>query len=333
MKIAIDAMGGDLGPVATVNATLDVLEEHPELEIVLVGQAEGLSVALPNPPANLTIHPAQDIIRMDELPARALRYGKGTSLWETIKLVKEQKADACVSSGNTGALMAIGRHVLGMVSGIKRPAICTALPTYETPTYMLDLGANVKFDAHQLVQFAQMGVAFVQHLHGKNYPSVALLNIGTEPNKGTEVLKQTAQMIQSAGLNYQGFIEPTTLHDGEVDVVVTDGFTGNIALKAIEGSARYVMNSLEHVLDDAMLERLGEQGLDKTLGEQLMRTDPRFHNGASLLGVNGVVVKSHGDADAYAFKQAILFAKNQVEKQVLQVMPECVSPSERPLYS
>ncbi len=315
VRIAVDAMSGDFGPVAAIPAALAALQARPDLEIQLVGQAAGIRAALDaREHDRLSIVDAPDTIRMDELPARALRQGRGSSLWQAVEQVANGSADACVSAGNTGALMAIARHLLKTLPGIDRPAICAALPTRRGYTYMLDLGANVSSDSEQLLQFALMGAALVEALYNKVLPTVALLNIGSENTKGHDTLRQAAEMMQESGLNYAGFVEGTDLYSGEMDVIVSDGFTGNIALKSSEGMAEYMLDAMRQALHKNLFTRIAALLAGRALRDSVGNIDPRNHNGASLLGLRGLVVKSHGNARAHAFEQAVLLAAAEVKR-------------------
>lgn len=325
VHIAIDVMSGDLGPVAAIPAALNVLRAQPDLQITLVGQAAGIQAALAESHDRLHILDASDAIRMDEMPARALRGGKESSMWKAVDLVATQQADACVSAGNTGALMAIARHLLKMLPGIDRPAICAALPTRRSHTYMLDLGANVSSDSEQLLQFALMGAALVETLYGKVLPSVSLLNVGSEQTKGHDTLRQAAELIQKHGLNYQGFVEGSDLYTGDTDVIVTDGFTGNVALKSSEGMALYMLELLTGALNKNGWTRLLGRLLQSSLRASVGNIDPRNHNGASLLGLRGLVVKSHGNANVQAFEHAILLASREVRRGLVPKLEQALS--------
>lgn len=319
IRIAVDAMGGDDGPLATIPAVMFALQAKPDLEVILVGQKMGIREALGEALSHnrLSILNASDSVRMDEMPARALRRGQQSSMWKAVELVAQGRADACVSAGNTGALMAISRHLLKTLPGIDRPAICAALPTRTGYTYMLDLGANVSSDSDQLLQFAVMGAALVEALYDKLLPTVALLNIGSETTKGHDVLQQSAQLIKDSGLNYSGFVEGTDLYTGEMDVIVTDGFTGNIALKSSEGMAEYMLDLMREALNKNWFTRFAALLAGKSLRQSVGNIDPRNHNGASLLGLRGLVVKSHGNANAHAFEKAILLARKEVRRQLV----------------
>lgn len=213
--------------------------------------------------------------------------------------------------------MAISRHLLKTLPGIDRPAICAALPTRVGHTYMLDLGANVSSDSEQLLQFAVMGAALVETLYNKLLPTVSLLNIGSETTKGHDVLHHAAELIKESGLNYSGFVEGTDLYTGEVDVIVADGFTGNIALKSSEGMAEYMLDLMQQALNKNVLTRFAALLVGNSLRQSVGNIDPRNHNGASLLGLRGLVVKSHGNANAHAFERAILLARKEVRRQLV----------------
>lgn len=319
IRIAVDVMGGDDGPLATIPAVMFALQEKADLEVILVGQELGIKEALGDAQAHprLRVYHASDSVRMDEMPARALRRGQQSSMWKAVELVAQGEADACVSAGNTGALMAISRHLLKTLPGIDRPAICAALPTRVGHTYMLDLGANVSSDSEQLLQFAVMGAALVETLYNKLLPTVSLLNIGSETTKGHDVLHHAAELIKESGLNYSGFVEGTDLYTGEVDVIVADGFTGNIALKSSEGMAEYMLDLMQQALNKNVLTRFAALLVGNSLRQSVGNIDPRNHNGASLLGLRGLVVKSHGNANAHAFERAILLARKEVRRQLV----------------
>ena len=326
IRIAVDVMGGDDGPLATIPAVMLALQAKPDLEVILVGQELGIKEALGEAQAHqrLSILHASDSVRMDEMPARALRRGQQTSMWKAVQLLAQGDADACVSAGNTGALMAISRHLLKTLPGIDRPAICAALPTRAGHTYMLDLGANVSSDSGQLLQFAVMGAALVEALYGKLLPTVSLLNIGSEMTKGHQVLHRAAELIKDSGLNYSGFVEGTDLYTGEVDVIVADGFTGNIALKSSEGMAEYMLDLMQQALNQNILTRFAALLVGKSLTNNVGNIDPRNHNGASLLGLRGLVVKSHGNANAHAFEKAILLARKEVRRELVPKLEQAL---------
>ena len=321
VTIAVDAMGGDHGPAVTVPAALRFLDEAPDARVLLVGneQAIARAIAAANAPASerANIRPASEIVEMHEAPAEALRRKKDSSMRVAINLVKEGVAQACVSAGNTGALMAISRFVLKTLPGIDRPAIASQLPTRMGVTTALDLGANVNCTAEQLLQFAVMGSALVAAVEGIERPSVGLLNIGEEDIKGNDVVKEAAELLKASGLNFYGNVEGTDIYKGTTDVIVCDGFVGNVALKTSEGLAL--------MLADYLREEFTRNPIRKSLALVALpainafkrRVDPRRYNGATLIGLKGVVIKSHGSADALAFRFALKKAHAEVAHGVL----------------
>jgi len=320
--IALDAMGGDHGPKVTVPAAKKALRDIAEVELVLVGdrdqlQAEIDKLGLQNE-KRISIHHASEVVGMDEAPALALKKKKDSSMRVAIDLVKEKTADACVSAGNTGALMATGKFVLKTVPGISRPAICTMLPTMTGSTHMLDLGANLECTADNLLEFAVMGSVLSQSVEGIEAPTVGLLNIGSEAMKGSDTLKRASQMISETDLNYAGFIEGDDIYKGNVKVVVTDGFSGNVSLKTGEGLAKMVSHVIRQQFDKNLFTRLAALIAMPVLQSMKKILDPRRYNGASLLGLNGIVVKSHGGADTSSFFNAIKIASIEIENDVPQ---------------
>jgi glycerol-3-phosphate acyltransferase PlsX len=318
VTIALDAMGGDYGVSVAVPAALKMLRKQPTLEILLVGQPDAISYELGGQKhERLHIHEASQVVDMDEPPADALRKKKDSSMRVAIDLVKEGKADACVSAGNTGALMATGRFVLKTLPGIARPAIMAIVPTKTGRTYMLDLGANSECTAEHLFQFAVMGSVVVRGLENIGHnPKVGLLNIGEEDIKGNDTVREAARLLTESSLNYVGFIEGNSIADQKADVVVCDGFSGNIALKSMEGTAKMVAHFLEREFRGSPYGWFAGLVALPLLRSLRKRLDPRRYNGASLVGLNGIVVKSHGGADALAMAQAINVATLEVEKQV-----------------
>jgi glycerol-3-phosphate acyltransferase PlsX len=315
--IAIDAMGGDFGPHCIVPASLHCLAEVPSLHLALVGPSSILEEIIARRPgvdrARLTIVDADEVIGMDERPTQALRSKPRSSMRVALELVRDGQAQACVSAGNTGALMALARHVLKTLPGVDRPAMMTAIPTIEGACLLLDLGANVDCTAEQLYQFAVMGSVAAQSL-GIEQPRVSLLNVGTEEIKGNQQVKAAAALLQQAGdINYRGFVEGDGLFRGETDVAVCDGFVGNILLKSSEGLAHLVALRVEALFRRSLISRL-VGALALPLLRQL-RADlrPAQYNGASFLGLQGIVVKSHGSAGAEGFRSAILRATQDVE--------------------
>ncbi len=320
--ISIDAMGGDYGLEVTIPASLQALEKNPRLELILVGYEEQITPYLAQADTSLKqriqVQHASQQVGMDESPSNALRKKKDSSMRVALNLVKEGKAGACVSAGNTGALMATSRFVLKMLPGIDRPAICGMLPTEKGTSYMLDLGANVDATPESLYQFAVMGAEFVSAVAGIEDPSIGLLNIGEEEIKGNEIVKQAAEVISNSDLNYHGFVEGDDIYKGTVDVVVCDGFVGNIALKASEGLAKMVSHYIKREFKRNLLTKLAGLIAMPVLNAFRGRIDPRNYNGASLLGLRGIVVKSHGGIDMVGFQNAIQVAIAEVEHAVPQ---------------
>jgi phosphate acyltransferase len=322
VRIALDAMSGDYGVSVVVPAALHILNEYKQLQLILVGDAEILNHALGHQTANiqqrLSIHHTTQVVTMDESPTHALRNKKDSSMRVAINLVKEQHADACVSAGNTGALMATARYVLKTLPGIDRPAIITALPTMrEHPIHMLDLGANVDSTAEHLFQFAVMGSVLTSAVENIENPRVGLLNIGQEEIKGNEQVKKTAKLLaDSPVINYAGFVEGDDIFKGTVDVVVCDGFSGNVALKSSEGTAKLISFYLKQSLKQNLLSRVLGLLTLPILKNFSHKIDHRRYNGASLLGLRGIVIKSHGGTDAVGFSYAIREAIMEVEKNV-----------------
>ena len=323
LTIALDGMGGDIGPDVVVPAALDVLATtKTPLKLILVGQQTILLSKLAarkaaDHPA-ISIRPASQIVAMNEPPAQALRLKKDSSMRVALDLVKQGQADACVSAGNTGALMATARFVLKTLPGIDRPAICTILPSIHGHTHVLDLGANVDSKAEHLLQFAVMGSVLATAVDNIPAPRVALLNIGEEDIKGNEQVKQAALLLAASDLNYTGFVEGDGIFLSDVDVVVCDGFVGNVALKTIEGVAKLIRHYMMLEFKRNLLTRLAGLVALPVLRVFKRKIDPRRYNGASLLGLQGIVIKSHGGADVVAFANAIKIAILEVEKAVPQ---------------
>jgi glycerol-3-phosphate acyltransferase PlsX len=334
VTISVDAMGGDHGPPVTVAASLRFLEETPDASIVLVGREEAIRKLLDgarSPAADrVSIQAAGEVVEMDEAPADALRRKKDSSMRVAINLVKDGRAQACVSAGNTGALMAISRFVLKTLPGIDRPAIAAQLPTRKGVTTALDLGANVNCTPEQLLQFAVMGSALVATVDGIERPSVGLLNIGEEDIKGNDVVKQAGELLKASGLNFYGNVEGTDIYKGTTDVIVCDGFVGNVALKTSEG--------LVTMLADFLREEFTRNAFRKVLAVLALpvlrsfkrRVDPRRHNGATLVGLKGVVVKSHGAADALAFRYALKKAYAEAALGVLDRIAQRIAAMPAP---
>lgn len=332
LTIAIDAMGGDHGPPTAVPAVLAVLAQQPDVSFILVGDQHILAPMLVQRRVavsdRLRIHHAGQVVEMGEKPQDALRKKKDSSMRVALDLLKEGQADAVVSAGNTGALMATARFVLKTIAGIDRPAILARIPAHHGYTYMLDLGANVDCLPEHLLQFAVMGAVVAADLQGTVRPRIGLLNIGSEDIKGNELVQETAKLLQKSTLNYIGFVEGNDIFGGDVDVVVTDGFTGNVALKTMEGAARMIGATLKSEYTRTPLRRLSALLSLPVLKSIRKRFDPGQLNGASMVGLNGVVIKSHGSADAASFANAIhvaiVEARKGVPSQVGRLLQEQV---------
>jgi len=318
--IALDAMGGDHGPVVIIPAALNALKKHSDLKLILVGDQAQLMAALQQQGGDvgerLMIQHASEQVAMDESPSLALRGKKDSSMRVAINLVKEGVAAACVSAGNTGALMATARFVLKTLPGVDRPAIISVLPTMKGHTHMLDLGANVDSTAEHLFQFALMGSVLTSAVDNIERPTVGLLNIGTEEMKGNERVKEAAQLLQASNINYVGFVEGDDIFKGTVDVVVCDGFVGNVALKTCEGVAKMISHKMKEEFMRSSLTKLAAICAKPVLNALRAKIDPRNYNGASFVGLNGIVVKSHGGADELSFETAIREAITEVKKDV-----------------
>jgi glycerol-3-phosphate acyltransferase PlsX len=332
VRIAIDAMGGDHGPSVTVPAALHFLASVPDARLLLVGPSDVLEPALAAAQAKLRtrsrngtirdrieMRHASEVVAMDDPPAAALRGKRNSSMRVAIDLVKNGEADACVSAGNTGALMAISRFVLKMLEGIDRPAIASQMPNQRGgTTTMLDLGANVDCEPEHLLQFAIMGSALVAALEGREQPSVGLLNIGEEAIKGNDTVKLAAELLRASSLNFYGNVEGNDIYEGTTDVVVCDGFVGNVALKTSEGLARMLGGYIREEYRRHVFTRLIALVSLPVLMRFRKRLDPRRYNGAALVGLRGVVIKSHGSADAYSFEFALRRAYDAVRNGLLQ---------------
>jgi glycerol-3-phosphate acyltransferase PlsX len=330
LTIALDAMGGDHGPKVAVPAALDVLEKNAAVTLILVGDEAVLNGAVGEERARrfgerLRIQHASEIVEMHEPPSKALRNKKDSSMRVAINLVKNGEAGACVSAGNTGALMAIAKFVLKTIPGIDRPAIIAIVPSLNGHTHVLDLGANVDCTAEHLRQFAIMGYELVKAVEDIPNPRVGLLNIGEEEIKGNEQVKQAMKLIADSHINFIGYVEGNDMYTGDVDIVVTDGFVGNVALKTSEGLAKMIGQALKEAFSRNLLTQLAGVIALPILRAFRKRFDPRQYNGASLVGLRGIVVKSHGNADRTAFARAIEIAALEIEKAVPQRIGERVA--------
>ena len=319
-------MGGDHGPEVTVPAALVFVQRHDDVRVILVGLEDKIRPLLAHAGSDrIVVRHASEVVAMDESPALAIRTKKNSSMRIAIDLVKQGEADACVSAGNTGALMAISRFVLKMLPGIDRPAICAILPTATGHTHVLDLGANVDCSPEHLLQFGIMGASLVSAIEHKDRPTVGILNIGEEDIKGNDVVKRAAELLKESGLNFVGNIEGDGLYKGEAEVVVCDGFVGNVALKASEGLAQMLATFLRQEFSRNILTKLVALIAMPVLKKFKMRVDPRGYNGATLLGLKGIVVKSHGSADVFSFANALGRAAEEARTGVLARITERVA--------
>jgi len=319
--LSLDAMSGDLGAEVVVRAAAATLEKYANIELIIVGdQAElqDLVTRIIGENSRLKIVHASEIVEMSEPPAEALRKKKDSSMRVAINLVKDGSAGACVSSGNTGALMATAKFVLKTLPGINRPAFITELPAKGGTLHMLDLGANTHASAEQLFQYAMMGSIVSSDIVQIERPRIALLNIGVEDTKGHDTVREAADLLNASTLNYVGFIEGNDLFSGKVDVVVTDGFTGNVALKTIEGAVGLVHHFLKRAFTRNWFAKLQALLASRVLKGLAAEMDSRRYNGATLVGLNGIVIKSHGSADSIAFQHAIDTAIVEIRNQLPQ---------------
>jgi glycerol-3-phosphate acyltransferase PlsX len=336
LTIAIDAMGGDFGPEVTVPATLSAMARHRDIRVSLVGKPDAIEAQLRadtrathvGVKTRMDITAASETVAMDEPPAQALRSKKDSSMRVAINLVKEGRADACVSAGNTGALMATARFVLKTLPGIDRPAIATAVPSMHPSgkVHLLDLGANVDSPAELLFQFAVMGSIMVSSVEHISEPSVGLLNVGVEDIKGNDTIKRAAELMRASNLNFQGFIEGDAIYTGNCDVIVCDGFVGNVAIKTSEGLAQMISKLMREEFNRGPLAKLAGLFSLPVLNALKRRVDHRRYNGASLIGLNGTVIKSHGSADQLAFEHAIDEAVAEASNHVPERIERELSP-------
>ena len=317
-------MSGDHGPSVCVPAAVAAAHEFSDVRFTLIGRQPELERKLGGAfPSNVSCLHAADVVEMTDHPREALRRKKDSSMRRAIDLVKANDAHACVSAGNTGALMATAHFVLKMLPGVERPAIVSVIPSRGGHTYMLDLGANASCTPVQLSQFAVMGSVLAADLEGAHArPRVGLLNIGTEEIKGHDIVQQAHDLLAAGDINYVGFVEGDDIFSDKVDVVVTDGFTGNVALKTMEGAARLITDALREEFSRTSLRKLGYLAARPSLKALRTRIDPRRYNGASMIGLNGIVIKSHGGADLFGFQRAIevavLEARNGVPARIAQ---------------
>ncbi|HEJ9485218.1 phosphate acyltransferase PlsX [Proteus sp. DFP240708] len=326
LTIALDAMGGDFGPRITVPACLRALASNPHLKILLVGQPDSISPLLANQNAELIsrlqVIPAEHIVANDAKPSQAIRASKGTSMRVALDLVKTGEAQACVSAGNTGVLMGLAKLRLNAIDGIERPALVSVLPNQKKgKTVVLDLGANVNCDSKMLVQFAVMGAVMAEEIAEIDSPKVALLNIGEEESKGLDNIREAATVLKSTpNINYIGYVEGNELLTGKTDVLVCDGFAGNVSLKTMEGVIRVFLSLIKSSTTEnkktSWWMKILKKWLQKRLIKRFGHMNPDQYNGASLLGLRGIVIKSHGGANESAFTAAIEQAVHAVERKI-----------------
>lgn len=318
--IALDAMGGDFGPEVVIPAAVHVVKNNNGINIILVGDETRLRDCAKQNNIDLDKHfeiqHASQVVEMHEDPRHAVRKKKDSSMRIAINMVKQGRAQAIVSAGNTGALMATAKFVLKTLPGIDRPAICTSIPSYGGHTHMLDLGANVDSSAEQLFQFAVMGSVLAEAIDNTHQPKIGLLNIGSEQGKGNAQVKQADKLLQQGAFNYIGYVEGDDIYSDKVDVVVCDGFVGNISLKTMEGVAKMIATMMREEFNRSLLSKLSGLFAWPILNRFKKRVDPRMYNGASMLGLSGIVIKSHGSADMLSYANAIEIALLEVKKSV-----------------
>lgn len=328
LTLALDVMGGDQGPLITIPSAIMAIKFLPNLHLILCGDEQIITTELARlnitqqdlaQHKQLSIFPTTEVVEMDEKPAFALRTKKNSSMRKALDLVHEDKAQACVSAGNTGALFSMAHFVLKTLTGVERPALISSLPTHDNDkhVFMLDLGANVFCDSHVLYQFGVMGSVMAAQVDGIRNPRIALLNMGEEAIKGSDHIKQAAlELSANDDINYVGFIEGSDIFSNKADVIVCDGFVGNVALKTCEGVARLVYKKSEVLFSQSLLSKLMAAVFKPSLKKLFKSVNPDQYNGASLIGLRGIVVKSHGNANSSAFYSAIMEAVKEVERQV-----------------
>lgn len=328
--IALDAMGGDVGPDVVLPAAAQVVKSREDVHLILVGDKDRIEACARQHNISfgkrLEIHHASEVVEMHDEPGLAIRKKKDSSMRVAINLVQEGVAQAVVSAGNTGALMGTAKFVLKTLPGIDRPAISTTIPSVAGHTHMLDLGANVDCSAEHLFQFAIMGSVLAEAIDNVDRPRVGLLNIGKEAMKGNALTKQADALLQNAPINYIGFVEGDDIYNGKVDVVVCDGFVGNISLKTSEGVAKMITHFMREEFNRSLRNKLIALIAMPVLNALRKRIDPRVYNGASMLGLQGIVIKSHGGADVFAYSKAIEIALLEIRKSVPQHIRERMEP-------
>ncbi|MCY4052008.1 MAG: phosphate acyltransferase PlsX [Gammaproteobacteria bacterium] len=322
ITIAIDAMGGDHGLETTIPASVNAIDANHQINLILVGLEiqirEKLDQLGCTNKDRISVQHASEIVTMDDPPALSIRKKKDSSMRVAINLVKEGVADACVSAGNTGALMGTAKFVLGTIRGIDRPAICAILPRMTGSTYILDLGANVDVSPEILFQFGIMGSQLIESYEGRTNPSIGLLNIGVEEDKGDETIKEAAELFKNSSLNYIGYVEADQIFMGDTDLIVCDGILGNVALKASEGVAQFIMSVIQQEFTSSVSKKLTALVSKPTLNAIKRRLDHRRYNGANLIGLNAIVVKSHGGTDSVGFRYAIEYALKSAENKLVK---------------
>ena len=318
ITLSLDVMSGEKDPVASISAALNLLEIREDVRIILVGNEDIIEKLTSGKTSDrLQILHAKDIVQMSDSPLVVLRQKKQSSMRLAVNLVRDGVAQGCVSSGNTGALMAISKYALKTIPMIYRPALMTSIPTIKGSTYLLDLGANSSCTSEQLYQFALMGNVIAREIRGFNQPRIGLLNMGVEASKGNQVIKEAAKLMKSSPMNFIGYVEGNNLVEDIADVVVCDGFTGNISLKTMEGSVRLVLRFLEEAFNSSTFNKFSSIVSKPALNQVKDKIDPRRYNGALLLGLNGVVVKSHGDSDSFGIHHALITAIDEVQKDIV----------------
>lgn len=319
MRIAIDAMGGDHAPQAIVQGALLAANEWDDIEIILVGDPNVIGQHVQSLPPNLRIEPASEVIAADDEPAKAIRRKKDASMVVAGRMVKEQTADAMISAGNTGALMATGLLIIGRMKGIERPALAPMIPTMDGQGVLaLDLGANMDSSAEHLLQYAIMGSIYREKVHGMQRPRVGLLNVGTEEMKGNELVKQTFPLLKEAPIHFIGNVEARDVLQGNCDVLVCDGFVGNILLKTLEGTAGAIMKELKQQFMSSFMSKLAAAILKPRLKQFAAKMDYTEHGAAPLLGINGICMKSHGSSNATAIKNAVRQTRNALKNNLVE---------------
>lgn len=327
ITLSIDAMGGDAAPDIVMDGIAEARVRYPDVHYLVFGRAGEVQPFLDRNVQLASVcdlRHTDDVVTGDQKVSQAIRQGRNSSMWKAIEAVKQGDADGVVSAGNTGALMAMAKLSMRTLPGIDRPAICSLFPNQVGETAMLDLGANAQCDVRNLVEFAVMGACFTRAITGLDQPRVGLLNIGTEDLKGTDLLREAAATLKEADLDldFHGFIEGDDITAGTVDVVVTDGFTGNVSLKTAEGTARLYTEFLKSAFNSSIMAKLGYLLIKPVLNQVMTRTDPRRYNGALFVGLNGIAVKSHGGTDPLGFANAVAVAVDMVARDLNSAIGE-----------